>query len=127
MREILAGIFLASCSACGTMKSEPPVSLVAGADAVKMYRRDDPPSVCRELGPVKAISGVAGSACVLGSVENAAVKLRNAVIEMGGNALLVGKATEPEFIDPSGLCMSDHDLTFKAEGIAFDCPVGASE
>lgn len=129
MRLVVALILsIPTLTSCATAKISPKVELVEGASDVKIYRRDDPPSACKELDSIVAVDGTNSEMpCSIGTKKNAEAALRNEVVSIGGNALLLGESTPPPHIDPSGVCMIDSDLRYQIEGIAFYCPPGAKE
>lgn len=124
-------IALVSLSSCATGTAETPIHVDGQMLSVKIYRRDDPPSVCRELSEVEGVSGTdnGGVECILGSRSNALARLRRSVLNVGGNAVLMeGKIKEPVTPTTQSLqCMGATDWQYVAKGIAFYCPPGATE
>ena len=89
-------IIMLSIVTTGCVRHASTSSLEAGAEKIKVYRKSDPPSTCVEIRPFSATNGNGcGLLGSMGSFEGAYNTLRNTVIQMGGNAVLIENELPP--------------------------------
>lgn len=103
--------------ATGCVPPTATVYLMEGAGDVKVFRKTDPPAICREVG---AFTAVTGHGCGLfglpGNYTATYNQFRNQVVQLGGNAGLIEHEIPPH---AEGNCGVN---AYVMNGIAYNCP-----